>query len=601
MNPIVHRLDVSTRDEQRFRSEIEVPNPVGSILVIAFPRWSPGSYLIREPRRLVHDLRSWAIISGKEIDCKAERRGPDEVRIKIPKNASSMHVEWFAFGNDLSVRTNHIDSSHFHMIPSATFPRVIRGSSDSEGPYQVELLHPEDWSVTTQLKSVKSIDEGGIIRSIWKAGSRDALYDGVLEANANPEVLFEAGGRRFRLKLWDAGGVDIEPQRIDNLVESMSKLFSEFHALFGEPPWDDYAVILHLTEKSRGGLEHTGSQSSQMRRGSLDPGDKEGWRDLISLLSHEYVHAWNVKRLRPKTFDDYDLSQEMHTDLLWWFEGVTSWLGDMMCLRSGVWSDEDWAADLKRKLTRFHSMSGWDHQCLSESSFESWYHLYRPHPHSSETTISYYLQGEIAAMCMDLELRRRTKGEVGLDDVMVDLWKRHGLHIEGDSGSGGLEPRAIIEQDIVSSMNRLSGGKLNTVVRRLVHGLGAPNMLEWSKGMGRKLEPIESDDPVGWLGVQLSESPLRISKFLAGSPVRDQLQPGDEIVSINGRRTRKSSDLKGALRGRAEEKVSLIISRRGGMMEFEVVPAKNPLHPVLISGNGNRLWKAFSSSKQTND
>ena len=182
---------------------------------------------------------------------------------------------------------------------------------------------------------------------------------------------------------------------------------------------------------------------------------------------------------------------------------------------------------------------------------------------------------------------------------MVDLWKRHGLHIEGDSGSGGLEPRAIIEQDIVSSMNRLSGGKLNAVVRRLVHGLGAPNMLEWSKGMGRKLEPIESDDPVGWLGVQLSESPLRISKFLAGSPVRDQLQPGDEIVSINGRRTRKSSDLKGALRGRAEEKVSLIISRRGGMMEFDVVPAKNPLHPVLISGNGNRLWKAFSSSKQT--
>ena len=69
MNPIVHRLDVSTRDEQRFRSEIEVPNPVGSILVIAFPRWSPGSYLIREPRRLVHDLRAWAIISGKEIDC----------------------------------------------------------------------------------------------------------------------------------------------------------------------------------------------------------------------------------------------------------------------------------------------------------------------------------------------------------------------------------------------------------------------------------------------------------------------------------------------------------------------------------------------------
>ena len=598
MREIVHRLDVSTRDEQRFRSEIEISNPVGSKLILAFPRWSPGSYLIREPRRLVHDMRAWAMISGKNFDCKIDRRGPDEIRIKIPKGASSMHVEWFAFGNDLSVRTNHIDSSHFHMIPSATFPRIMEGSNHSEGPYVVELLHPHNWSATTQLKQVERLDEGDFIRSVWKAESRDALYDGIIEANENEEIIFKAGGRNFRLKLWDAGGVEIESDRVDFLINSMRDLFSEFHALFGEPPWDDYAVILHLTEKARGGLEHTGSQSSQMRRGSLDPGDKEAWRDLISLISHEYVHAWNVKRLRPKTFDDYDLSQEMHTDLLWWFEGVTSWLGDMICLRSGVWSDEDWSADLKRKLSRFHTMSGWDHQCLSESSFESWYHLYRPHPHSAETTISYYLQGEIAAMCMDLELRKRTKGKIGLDNVMVDLWRLHGLHIEGDSGSGGSEPRAIVEKDIVSSMNRLSGGRLNSVVRRLVHGLGAPDMQEWAKAMGRKLDPVDVDEYVGWIGVQLSESPLRVNKFLAGSPARDKLQPGDEIVAVNGRRTRKSSDMKGALRGRSNQEVSFTISRRGGMMNFPITPKKDPLHPVNISGAGNRLWKSFSESKQ---
>ncbi|MEC7143097.1 MAG: PDZ domain-containing protein [Candidatus Thermoplasmatota archaeon] len=598
MSEIKYILDVSTRDEQRFYAAVEISNPVGSRLILAFPRWSPGSYLIREPRRLIHDMSAWAIVSGNNLDCKIERRGPDEIIIKIPQGASSIYVSWFAFGNDLSVRTNHIDSSHFHMIPSATFPRVIAGSNHSEGPYIVELMHPSHWSATTQLKFVSSNKDGDIVKSIWTANSRDALYDGIIEANANEEILFKAGGRTFRLKLWDAGGVKIESKRIDFLIKSMSDLFSEFHALFGEPPWDDYAVILHLTEKARGGLEHTGSQSSQMRRSSLDPGDKDGWRDLISLISHEYVHAWNVKRLRPQTFDNYDLSQERHTNLLWWFEGVTSWLGDMICLRSGVWSDEDWSTDLKRKLTRFHSMSGWDHQCLSDSSFESWYHLYRPHPHSPETTISYYLQGEIAAMCMDLEMRKRTNGEIGLDDVMVDLWKLHGLHIEGDSGSGGKEPRPIIEKDIVSSMNRLSKGRLNGVVRRLVHGLGAPDMLKWSKGMGRKLEPVESDEQVGWLGVHLADSPLRISKFIAGSPLRNQLQPGDEIIAINGRRTRKSSDLKGALRGNVEQEVKLTISRRGGIMEFDVIPAKDPLHPVIISGNGNKLWKAFSSSKR---
>ncbi|MEC9118087.1 MAG: hypothetical protein VX854_00995, partial [Candidatus Thermoplasmatota archaeon] len=319
MSEIKYILDVSTRDEQRFYAAVEIANPVGSRLILAFPRWSPGSYLIREPRRLVHDMSAWAIVSGNNLDCKIERRGPDEIIIKIPRGASSIYVSWFAFGNDLSVRTNHIDSSHFHMVPSATFPRVIAGSNHSEGPYVVELMHPSNWSATTQLKFVSSDKDGDIVKSIWTANSRDALYDGIIEANANEEILFKAGGRKFRLKLWDAGGVEIESKRIDFLVKSMRDLFSEFHALFGEPPWDNYAVILHLTEKARGGLEHTGSQSSQMRRSSLDPGDKDGWRDLISLISHEYVHAWNVKRLRPQTFDNYDLSQEMHTNLLWWF------------------------------------------------------------------------------------------------------------------------------------------------------------------------------------------------------------------------------------------------------------------------------------------
>ncbi len=598
MNSIVHRLDVAPRHSQRYAGGIDVPFPVGRRLVLAFPRWSPGSYLIREYGRFVHDFRSWAIVDGESIDCLYKRHGSNEIHITVPEDASSIHADWLAFGHDLTVRTNHIDPSHFHMVPSATFPRVIRGSNFPEGPYIVQIDHPEDWSVSTQLvsKGTESCSTG--LRSIFSAASRDALYDGVMEANATPEIPFDVGGRRFYLKLWDAGGLPLAEDRVSHLIKSMQDLFAEFHALFGEPPWDNYVVILHLTEKARGGLEHTGSQSSQMPRSSMDEGDTEGWRDLISLLSHEYVHSWNVKRLRPKTFEDYDLSIEMHTDLLWWFEGVTSWLGDMMCLRSGVWSDEDWAADLKRKLTRHHGMSGWDHQCLADSSHETWYHLYRPHPHSAETTISYYLQGEIAGMILDLELRRRTKGSVGLDDVMVDLWNLHGLHIEGDSGTGGVEPRGITEADIISSMNRLTGGRLNGAVRRLVHGLGAPDMSVWAKGMGRRLEPLENKDSVGWLGVHLNESPLRVRSFLAGSPAREALQPGDEIIAVNGRRTRNSSDLKSSLRGKVGNEILVTLSRRGGILNAEIIPSIDPMHPVMIKGKGNAIWRSFADSRR---
>ena len=153
MNSIVHRLDVAPRHSQRYAGGIDVPSPVGRRLVLAFPRWSPGSYLIREYGRFVHDFRSWAIVDGESIDCIYKRHGSNEIHITVPDNASSIHADWLAFGHDLTVRTNHIDSSHFHMVPSATFPRVIRGSNSPEGPYIVQIDHPEDWSVSTQLVS----------------------------------------------------------------------------------------------------------------------------------------------------------------------------------------------------------------------------------------------------------------------------------------------------------------------------------------------------------------------------------------------------------------------------------------------------------------
>ena len=201
-------------------------------------------------------------------------------------------------------------------------------------------------------------------------------------------------------------------------------------------------------------------------------------------------------------------------------------------------------------------------------------------------------------MILDLELRRRTKGSVGLDDVMVDLWNRHGLHIEGDSGKGGIDPRGITEDDIVSSMNRLTGGRLNAAVRRLVHGLGAPDMSVWAKGMGRRLEPLDDKDPVGWLGIHLNESPLRIRSFLAGSPVREVLQPGDEIVAVDGRRTRTSSDLKSALRGKVDSEIVVTISRHGGLMELGLETGADPLHPVMIKGKGNAIWHTFADSRR---
>ena len=150
------------------------------------------------------------------------------------------------------------------------------------------------------------------------------------------------------------------------------------------PNWKEYLTILHLTDGARGGLEHLRSQTSMVPRQSLIKENVEEWRDLLSLFSHEFLHQWNVKRLRPVEFLDYDLNEEVHTDLLWWFEGLTSWLGDVLCWRSGAWNDSDWISDMKRKLERHFTGNGNQHQCLSMASYEAWIHLYTDRIHILE-------------------------------------------------------------------------------------------------------------------------------------------------------------------------------------------------------------------------
>ena len=96
---------------------------------------------------------------------------------------------------------------------------------------------------------------------------------------------------------------------LERFMHDIQNIIAEHHALFG-PLDEPYHTILHLTDGGRGGLEHSNSQTSMVPRTSLQPGHVEDYRDLVSLFSHEYVHQWNVKRLRPKLFLDYDLQRK---------------------------------------------------------------------------------------------------------------------------------------------------------------------------------------------------------------------------------------------------------------------------------------------------
>jgi predicted metalloprotease with PDZ domain len=381
----------------------------------------------------------------------------------------------------------------------------------------------------------------------------------------------------------------------------MDRVVKEHHALFGIPAWDNYVTVIQLTENMRGGLEHLNSQTSMLPRQCLMPGHEDEYLDLVSLFSHEYLHQWNVKRLRPRNFLDYDLQREAHSDLLWWFEGGTSWMGDMLCVRSGAWSEEDWRKDFMRKMKRHTTRHGMESESLAESSHDAWIHLYRGHAFSRETQISYYLEGELAIMQLDAELRRRSKGDVGVCDLMAELCRKHALEYEG------VERLGVTHKDIRRALTSMKGGRqLGSLLDDLMHQRQAPDMKATMAFFGLDLTPEhapkDGEETHGWLGVNLSgkDGKVTVTSHINGSPVRHCIMPSDEIIAVNGVRTSSVKALKTSLKGKAGTKVKLMVSHEGIIHEHTVSPVSTPRHGVKLDGKGNARWRAYIATRQSN-
>ena len=590
---------------QLLRVQIKIDAPfVGDVLELAFPRWVPGSYFIRDPIRFMQDLN---VIDHEENALNFERFSHNRIRIELSESLKtdsdfSIRVRYNLLSTQLSVRNNHLDDTHLHLMPPFTWMEVMNGISKERmsANHMVVLAHPSSWESESQMStsdfkldplSLDFVNDFSV--SKWMPVGRDEFLDGIIESNSNSSFVFEVEDCIHKLKVWDAGGNEINELEIANFIEKMKLVIEEHYALFGVPEWKDYLTILHLTDGPRGGLEHLRSQTSMVPRQSLRSECVEEWRDLISLFSHEFLHQWNVKRLRPKQFLNYDLNEEIHTDLLWWFEGLTSWLGDLICWRSNAWDDSDWIKDMERKLNRHVTGDGNKHQCLSMASFEAWIHLYQPHSHSRESQISYYLEGELALFCIDAEFRKITNGKYGLDDLMVMLWKRHGI----DKSEG--EQQGIDWLRLCEGLNELGGQHMVEFVDDLVNKKTRPPMEESAEIYGMKLVPNRKDkiENMGWLGVTFTKNSLKIKSFQRDSPCREFMKAGDELIAINNLRINGTKSLKTILKGAANTSAKITISSFGILKDVTIVIGLKPYYPVLFKGEGNKLWEQMKKSK----
>ena len=521
--PHTHLLEVEIRIHARPTARLE------SDLVM--PVWTPGSYMVREFARHVQDFAA-TDAGGKALTWTKLNKNTWRIRTL---GASDWRATYRVYANELSVRTNELNSDHAFWNNAALlmYPEGFLGA-----PSTLQVIAPQPWRVATGLPPVPGQ------KNTFRAENFDVLYDAPVEVSNFKTLSFEVKGVPHRIVIDGEGNYEPERMRSDvkKIVETQVELMG------GEIPYRDYTFFLHLRSNAGGGLEHRNSTALGYPSFGFGPERDEGgsaaapagppprtYRGFLSLVSHEFFHLWNVKRIRPDALGPFDYTKENYTKLLWVAEGITDYFDRLMLRRADLISEQDYRRDTAKAIQDLQKTPGRLIQSAEEASFDAWIKYYRQDENSVNSQISYYDKGAILGLLLDLEIRKRS--ERSLDDVMRYLYNEFYK-----------KDRNYTPEDFQKVCELMAGASLEPFFSRYVRGreeldyngafAAAGLYLDTSGAADNSKRPAEK----AYLGADLAQEQDRliVKRVYAGSPAYEQgLNAGDQIVALNNMRANK--------------------------------------------------------------
>ena len=520
---IHYQVTLAEPHRHLYRVRLHISKPAET-QVLRLPVWIPGSYLVREFAR---HLQGMAAQQGGRA-CPVQQTDKASWRVDCDPN-QPLELSYAVYAFDNSVRTAWLDADRGFFNGTSLFLQV-EGQADQ--PHTLDLDAPDDrlsWQAATGLAPVR-VNRRGFGR--YRAPNYDTLVDCPVELGVFWSGEFVVRGVPHRFVV--AGAAEtFDGERLLRDAQTICEQEMLFwhgqagSAAAGQPPFSSYVFMLNAVHDGYGGLEHGNSTALICPRKDLprkpSAGHKttkpsEGYTTLLGLISHEYFHTWNVKRLRPSEFAQYDYTQENYTELLWFFEGFTSYYDDLLLRRAGLIDDATYLRLLGKTINQVLQAPGRKVQSVAQASFDAWVKYYRPDENTANATISYYTKGALVALCLDLSLRN--EGKTTLDDVMRGLWARC---------AGG----PMTEQQVRDVVQQLAGRAFAKEFKDWVHGLRdlpLKALLE-QHGLTYHEEP---DALAQQLGLRVKESNgLMVQQVLRGSPAETAgFAAGDEWLAV---------------------------------------------------------------------
>lgn len=522
----------------RFHVKLRIESPLPNGQILQMPTWIPGSYLIRDFSKQIESIEAYAINNPSQ-SLDLERIDNDQWR--LPNIAGPVEILTTVYAFDSSVRAAYLDTERAFVNPSSLCLSV---KGQESLPCALILIPPQDtcaqhWTVQTGLRSVKVDNQG---YGFYLAKNYDDLLD-------HPIALGE-----FQIAYWQSNGTPhamaiqgcIHEVDLERLAKDLQAICASTIDLF-EPktkqaPFENYLFLVNAVLAGYGGLEHRNSTALLCKRDQIPqtstPLDETSYREFLGLCSHEYFHAWLVKRIQPKAFQPYQLDRRNHTRLLWLFEGFTSYYDDLQLLRS---KRIDLKTYLKLVANNWNGIlrgPGRLKQSLADSSFDAWTKYYQADENTPNAVVSYYGKGALLALGLDLKIRAFSKNRQSLDDVMRAIWQRHGITLDGIAENG-------LDEIMLTVLGNGFTKIWNEFKTRYIFGSEDIPLQRWFPASitvkaksHSKLEQIKLQlgmrhtDANGW---------LKVTHVLDGGAAQlAGLAPGDLLASINGERITSS-------------------------------------------------------------
>jgi predicted metalloprotease with PDZ domain len=560
-NPIQYRVSFRQAASHRADIEVSVPTEGAKSVRLMMPVWTPGSYLVREYARHIEGVTARDGLTGGEL--RIAKQDKNHWVVDCP-GVAEVVVQYTLYGREMGVRTNWIESEFAFLTGAATFitredmldrPHVVRFDATPQWPAIATSLAASDprdpWT-----RTAKNFDE--LIDSPMVLGKIDVQSETI---GSVPHHLASVGTDGF----WDTR----------KAMQDVAKIVETEQKFWGEVPYPEY-WFLNLAVEAGGGLEH--DNSSVLMTSRWTQRQRAKYVDWLTLVAHEFFHAWNVRRLRPRGLVSYDYDAEQYTRELWIAEGITSYYDELFVVRAGLCTPKEYLERLSKQVQAVQNAPGRLVQSLEESSFDTWIKFYRPDENATNSRISYYVKGALVGLLLDAEIRLRTENGKSLDDCMRLLWQRHRA-----SGYDNSDFAKIVSEVVGAPMEEWLRERLSTTQELDYTPLLGCYGLQWKPKDSESGTPA-SPTPAS-MGMDLSNQAGKamVDKVvLGGSANAAGIQVGDELLGWDGYRI--TTDVWAERLGtyRAGDRITATLARRGKLLEVSVEIPSQPAPSWVI-------------------